>query len=383
VTAPRASWVADPAAFAALAPRWRELCAASARPSVFASHAWLDSAWAWAKQSSAPRILLLGHDAATAGAAALALSNESLAGLPFRTLHWLEIPDTQDCDLLCAPGGEVAAATAMLDALLAERGAWDKLRLGRLDDDSVVRSTLPALLEARRVAYRFEQVDANPYVDLAGDWDGFQAALTRSFKKKLNLARNRLAKLGATRVANYGAPDGEVSAEDAFAALKAISAKSWKRATGTTLDQPGPAAFAERLAARFAGSGQLQVWLLYLDGRVVATELQLVQEKKVHALRSDFDPELEDASPGTNLSVEILRRLFASNRGGRYLLGPGANAYKQRWTDKALPLYELTAYSPTARGRARYLLEQKVRPAARRLRDRMRKPQAAPAAETE
>jgi CelD/BcsL family acetyltransferase involved in cellulose biosynthesis len=350
---------------------------------VFASHAWLDSAWAWAQESSAPRILLLGSDDATAGAAALALSTESIAGLPLRTLHWLEIPDTQDCDLLCAPDAEVAAASAMLDALLANRGAWDKLRLGRLDDDAVVRTTLPALLEANRVAYRLERVDSNLYVDLVGDWEAYQAGLTRSFKKKLNLARNRFAKLGATRVANYGAPGGEVSVDDAFAALKAISAKSWKQATGTTLDQPGPAAFAERLATRFAGSGQLQVWLLYLDDRVVATELQLVQGKNVHALRSDFDPELEDASPGTNLSVEILRRLFASNPGGRYLMGPGANAYKQRWTDKALPLYELTAYSPTARGRARYLLEQKVRPVARRIRDRIRKPQAAPVAETD
>lgn len=380
MTAPRASWVTDPAAFAALAPRWDALCAASARPSVFASHAWLDSAWAWAQASSAPRILLVDDGAA---AAALALAREPLAGLPFRTLQWLEVPDAQDCDLVCAPGAEVAAASALLDALLAERGAWDKLRLGRLDDDSAVRSALPPLLEARRVAYRLEQVDANLYVDLAGDWEGFQAALSRSFKKKLNLARNRLAKLGATRVASYGAPGGELAAADAFAALTAISAKSWKQATGTTLDQPGPAAFAARLAARFAGSGRLHVWLLYLDERVVATELQLVQGKNVHALRSDFDPELEDASPGTNLSVEILRRLFASHQGGRYLMGPGANAYKRRWTDKALPLYELTAYSPTARGRARYLLEQKLRPAARRIRDRMHKPQPTAVAETE
>ena len=303
----------------------------------------------------------------------MGMTVESVARLPIRTLHWLEIPDTQECDLLCVSGAEADATTEMLNALLTDRGAWDKLQLGKLDRASVAYRLLPALLDSHELHYRLAQPDANMFIDLVGDWEGYQSSLTRSFKKKLNLARNRLAKLGESRVVRFGGAASEASAETAFQALTEVSAKSWKRQTDTTLDRPGPAAFASRLAARFGDSGQLQVWLLRLDGRVVATELQLCHERNVHALRSDFDPELEDASPGTNLSVEILRRLFTSHQGGRYLMGAGANAYKRRWTDKALPLYELTVYSPTARGRTLYMVEQKVRPIARGVRDLLRK----------
>ena len=69
-----------------------------------------------------------------------------------------------------------------------------------------------------------------------------------------------------------------------------ISARSWKRHTGNSLDQAGPQAFIRRLSHRAHDQGWLSVWRLTLDGSPIAMEYQLVGDGIVYALRSDFDP---------------------------------------------------------------------------------------------
>jgi CelD/BcsL family acetyltransferase involved in cellulose biosynthesis len=105
-----------------------------------------------------------------------------------------------------------------------------------------------------------------------------------------------------------------------------------------------------------------------LDGKVIATEYQVIADGHVYALRSDFDPAYSDMSPGTFLNHYLLKRLFGSDL-IRYYMGPGENAYKMRWTDHAEPIYRLTAYSPTARGQLLRWLNRSARLLARRLRD--------------
>ena len=73
----------------------------------------------------------------------------------------------------------------------------------------------------------------------------------------------------------------------------------------------------------------------------------------------------EDAiSPGSYLSWQLLQELFGSGL-TRYWMGPGANAYKGRWTDRGEQLFRAGAYSQTIRGRLHQLNDRVVRPAAR------------------
>lgn len=375
------SWVESAADFAALGGLWEELIRKAGRRSLFFSHEWLDAAWSWARLEGHPQVLLVGEGRAADGAAALLLRDARIAGMPWRVLQWLEIPDTQECELIAGAGAEDAAARIFLQELVARRTSWDKLQLSKLQPESLVLTVFRGLLERRGLTHYVRQTDSNPYVSLDGGWAAYQSSLSRSFKKKLNLARNRMAKLGEVEVSCVGGDESTPAAmEAAAAALADVSARSWKQQTATTLDHEGPGTFVRRLAARFGATGPLRIWLLRLDDRVVATELQLHEQGRTYALRADFVPELGDASPGTNLSVEILKRLFEAEPGGRYLMGPGANAYKLRWTERSVPLHELTVYSPTARGRALHGLEQKLRPLARALRDRFRKASLAPSA---
>jgi hypothetical protein len=57
-------------------------------------------------------------------------------------------------------------------------------------------------------------------------------------------------------------------------------------------------------------------------------------------------------------------------------MGPGQNPYKYRWNEGAEPLVRVTVYGRTARGRALRAWETKLKPAARAVRDRLRRARA-------
>jgi CelD/BcsL family acetyltransferase involved in cellulose biosynthesis len=61
-------------------------------------------------------------------------------------------------------------------------------------------------------------------------------------------------------------------------------------------------------------------------------------------------------------------------------MGPGENRYKYRWADDAEPVGAMTVYGTTLRGRWRKARLLMLKPAARRIRDRLWPPESADAA---
>ncbi len=139
--------------------------------------------------------------------------------------------------------------------------------------------------------------------------------------------------------------DGSERVESFLERSIGISAKSWKSRTGNSLDMPAPQAFIRRLSALASRRGWLSIWILSLNDRPVAMEYQLVADGNVYALRSDFDPEFDEISPGTYLNLVLVQQLFGRGL-RRYYMGPGNNAYKCRWAAQAEPIEELNMYGP-------------------------------------
>jgi CelD/BcsL family acetyltransferase involved in cellulose biosynthesis len=146
----------------------------------------------------------------------------------------------------------------------------------------------------------------------------------------------------------------------AFEEAVAVSRRSWKHATSTGLEQPGPLAFMRQLTDVAFERGWLSIWLLRIDGTPVAMEHQLVHERRVYALRADYDESYAHASPGTYLNREIIRRLFDGGH-ERYYLGPGRNQYKKSWSATGEAVSCATVFAPSARGRALALRRLKSR----------------------
>lgn len=362
--------VSDASAFAALRAPWNAIAASTSRRSVFLQHEWFDAAWQWRQRSAHLQVLCLLHGKDLI--AVLPLVREDIATRwgRVRELSFLTVPDTQSCDVLVSDADEATAGASFAEELERTRGDWDVLRLKYLSPDSVAASTLRRAMAARGFATRLEQRGGNPYVRLDSTWDAYYATRTRSLKKANNLAANRLKKAGEVRIDWLEPGSGDPARlAQVLEEIIAISGESWKRRTGNSLDNPGPQAFIRRLSQLAHERGWLSIWTLKLDDRPMAMEFQLVAEGNAFALRSDFVETTDEVSPGSHLSRSLLERLFGRGL-RRYLMGPGDNAYKQRWAEAAEPVAELTVYARSARGRWLAAWETALKPLARRVRDR-------------
>ena len=216
------------------------------------------------------------------------------------------------------------------------------------------------------------EVTGNLFVPLDSTWESYYATRGRRLKKAVNLVANRLARTGKIAIDWRAAGAGDsIDVDGIVAQITEVSARSWKRATGNSLDNPGPQAFIRRLSRHGLARGWLSVWTLRVDERLLAMEYQVAADGNVYALRSDFDASCEQTSPGSHLSRHLLQQLFG--RGfERYLMGPGGNDYKYKWATDSEPVYEMDGYGRSVRGRARALWELALKPPAKRLRDRLR-----------
>ncbi len=363
--------ISDYDAFLALREDWNALAGSR---SVFLRHEWFDAAWQWRRLEEGTRLLILGvyRGDRLAGALPLVRRTVRAGGVTQRALEFLTVPDVQMCDLIVADDERDAVSAAFAAELRRRAGSWDALRLTHLPEESIAAGALAHALRAQGVGAAHAPWGGNPFIDLTSGWDAYYATRSRSVKKSINLAANRLRKSGEVDVAwlQPGQRDGVTAAVERIAD---ISARSWKIETGNSLNYPGPAAFIRRLSALAAEQGWLSVWELSIGQRPVAMEYQLVFDGKVHALRSDFDAAFQEMSPGANLNRHLLETLFSGSL-RRYYLGPGDNAYKARWSDVAEPLFSLTAFSPSLKGRALAALETRLRPLVRSLRERFASP---------
>ena len=356
--------------FGALRAEWNRLAGAHPVSSAFLSHEWADAAWQWRRDDADLALLAVRRDASElVGLAPLVRTTEREAGFSFRRLELLSVPDNQFADILFAPDHLTGVAQAVAHWLRENPRLWDQLTLRAVHHDS---PSVPAMTDALNraglaVARQAEAV--NYAIDLTGTWEAYYRTRSRRLKKGNNLVANHLHRAGKLKLTWLR---GEEVDEQTATILRQLSAASWKQSTGTTLDQPGPKAFFERLLAHAREQRWLSVWLLTLDALPVAAELQLEHKGCMHGLRSDFRTDLGELSPGTYLNWKIIEGLFDQGL-GVYYLGPGENPYKRRWTDSGTPLVRLDAWSPSLRGRLRRALQRWLRPGLRKARDRLQR----------
>jgi CelD/BcsL family acetyltransferase involved in cellulose biosynthesis len=365
--------VANAADFMALHAPWNAVAASNRNARVFLSHEWFDAAWQWRRQSARLYLLCLFDNQSLAAVLPLVLQETSRSGIRLRELSFLTVPDTQACDLIVAPANRATAARAFAHELERRQSEWDVVRLNYLAPDSVAAGPFRAALADAGFAAHVQGVAGNLFIALDSTWEAYYATRSRRLKKANNLAANRLGKAGDVRIDHLAPGTGDSVDLERFVDRSIdVSGRSWKTRTGNSLDNPAPQAFIRRLSHLAHERKWLSIWTLCVNDRPVAMEYQLAADGCVYALRSDFDAQFEEVSPGTYLNRYLLQRLFGAAI-NRYYMGPGDNAYKHRWTEQAEPVEELTVYGRSLSGRCLATWETTLKPAARRLRDRIQR----------
>lgn len=366
-------WINTTSDFQALKNEWNILASRANPGSVFLRHEWFDAAWAWRQQDSQLRVLHVHDSQRLLGIVPLVLRRQTGPGLRPRVLEFLTVPDTQLCDLLCAPEDRPAIVRALIEAVTATTAPCDLLDMRYLPSTSATLPELAAAAGACRLKSQQTETDNNLYIDLDGEWAAFYARRSRRQKKANNLVANRLKRAVQNIELQWLRGDGLTAEvlEQTLATVTAISARSWKRTTGLSLDHAGPGAFIQRLAKHAHQNGWLSLWMLQLDGAPVAMEFQLSYAGQLHALRADYDQAQCELSPGSYLNWKLIESLFGKEY-KRYWMGPGENAYKRHWAVDGEVLCQTRIYARTLVGRTLAWRDLWLRPLAKRVLQRDR-----------
>jgi hypothetical protein len=330
---------------------------------VFLTYEWHCAAWEWVQKNSQLNIVCIYCDSDLIGIVPLIKKQEKIRGLKLKKLQFLAVPDTQFCDIITTEQNAEQVANVTVDYLIKNKQEWDFLSFGNLSDNSYVYRLFIPLIHSKNFKSRLFMDTHNPQIIIDQSWEDYYKTRSRRLKKGNNLIANKLNKASdKIEIKHFGTRKEDApTISQLLKDITDISCSSWKSQTGLSLDNPGPAAFIKYLTDCANNNGWLSIWLLYIGERPVAMEYHLRYDKYVHALRADFRDEHSDLSPGAYLHWKIVENLF-KNKGTNYQMGPGNNAYKERWSNATPPVYRITVYSKNILGRFLGAIQTQIAP---------------------
>jgi CelD/BcsL family acetyltransferase involved in cellulose biosynthesis len=201
----------------------------------------------------------------------------------------------------------------------------------------------------------------SPYVATDGDAEAYFEGRSANLRKSLRRTRRRLEEMGEL---SFDVERDTAHLDDGLR----IEAAGWKGERGSAiLKEPEADRFYHEVAGWAADAGSLRVAFLRLDGRPIAFELALQDDRSFYVLKHAFDPELARFNPAKLLTAETIRRAFDQGLSSYEFLGAD-EPYKRMWTDSCRERIEVQLFSRTAAGRLDAVVQKRGRELVRRAR---------------
>ena len=238
------------------------------------------------------------------------------------------------------------------------------LELGLLAEDGATAALLGALAASGGWTLTAEPCERSLVVDTDGDWEGYWKSLSGKRKKVMNAEERQLRGLGEIEIGEAGqTPDWR----EVFEEWLALEAQGWKGDNGSAIvQQPTEARFYRRVVEAAAQKGQLRLYALRLDGRLIAGQLLLADDGVLFWLKTAYDEALGRYGPGAILFRHTLQDCFADPSVTAVNIA-GGPAWTEIWSKRAEPLLRVRLV-PT---RSLAALSLAAEAQGRRVRDRI------------
>ncbi len=353
---PQVEVIASPATFSELRSEWNALVSRS-DDQIFYRHEFIET-WLDHFAIGKWRILLL-RDRSGGLVAALPLlhARARLHGLPLRQLRGAANLHSGRFDLIADQPEQ--ASIAFLDYLDTQHD-WDVLILTELPTQGRAR-TLEKVANERGFPTGRWCAMQSPCCKLPATWDELEGQLSRSFRANLRRRRRGLEAKGEVRVERCSD-----SAKQVEAGLE-LELRGWKGRAGTAMAQDADTCgFYTDLARALGATGQLALWSLYLDERLIAFQFGLEHRGSYALLKPAYDESLARYSPGQLLMAEVLRDAIDRRLTRFEFLGEDM-PWKQDWHPETLAQDWLFVFRKSIGGRILQALKFSLLPRLRKL----------------
>ena len=330
---------------------WNRLALRAGDP--FVSHEWLASWWGAFGEDNASAWLLLGgrEEPLRAGALIRRTSSGQLTSATnVHSGYWNAVAiDT--------------SARAELFTALATLGA-PRIALQAMPEWE--ESSTIAGAELERAGYRVlrRAGQLSPWLSLPASWEDLIGSTSGGLRSQVGRRRRALERKGAL---TFRTTIEGPALESDLEAFLTLEASGWKAKSGTAiLSKPATERLYRDFARAAARRGWLRLYLLELDGELIAADYGCVFAGGAFFIKTAFSEAHSRLSPGLVLRAEVLRASIEEGLDSYDFLG-GPDDYKLRWTSQLRQRVQLDAY----RGRAlpEYIYRTKLRPLLRAGRD--------------
>lgn len=246
------------------------------------------------------------------------------------------------------PGFEPVAEDAA--ARLATLAALREKRPRRVDFSFLDEAVAAEMRAAWAPAPAHQRiVHESPYVDTRREWEPYWQGLSKNLRSSVRRRRKGLDKEGVVEIEVFAGGEGLAGL---LGECFKLEAGGWKGERGTAIESnPDTLRFYTELAEWAAGAGLLRLSLLRLDGRVIAFNYSLEDERRHYLLKLGHEVALGDLSPGVVLTAAMVERAFQTDLESYEFLGD-PDRYKLQWAtgSRRLVRLQLFARSPAGYG---------------------------------
>lgn len=349
---------------ARLSPRdreaWRALARAQEVSAPFLDLAWIES-WLEAFRPPSPCLLGVREADVLVAVTPLQVVHETWAGRAITILRSLTNVESYRFDLLCAHG-----RPDLLEEVcrrLCRETTADVIDLDRLSSDSPTLDAVRAVAAALGWRLLLKESFESPWRPLCRSSGAWDVNLKSKFKSNLRNRERRIARLGEVR---FEVVTGDEPArERALETFYTLEASGWKGEAGSAIVQrPLCRALYDRLVAR-AGD-RAWIALLRVAGRAVAAQVLSVEGGTLFMLKTAYDPEFSQYSPGQLLTARVIRH--GIEKGFEALDFLASNmSWKADWMPRLRPHVRALLFAPSANGRYAYWTRYGLREIARKV----------------
>jgi len=187
----------------------------------------------------------------------------------------------------------------------------------------------------------------SPYVDIAGDWGGYEDRLDGALLRDLRRRRRRLEDEGDV---TFEVADGRERLGGLLAEGLAVETSGWKAARRSAISSRDETTRFYTEAAHWAAArGWLRLSFLRIDGRAIAFQYGVEEGGVYYFLKGGYDPAFHRFAPGKLLVQAMLHRAFDAGLARFDFLG-GDEPWKLEWTATCRQRVIVHAFAPSLAG---------------------------------
>ncbi|MBD3366564.1 MAG: GNAT family N-acetyltransferase [Candidatus Eisenbacteria bacterium] len=333
---------------------WRAITDRGGCPGVFSCLPWV-AAWAAAfADRLVPEIGLAGDSGSIQGILPLFRRDDGLLTTPVNFV-------SHRGELVCLPGREQEVAASILRSA---RSRGETLLMRGLPAGSGTDRAVRGVASPSGYIAVEREGRSSPVVDVAGDWESYYEGRPRKVTHEWERKIRKLDRAGEVTVHVYDGGD----TDELVTAFADLEDGSWKDDTGTSIRGRGMESFYRDVSRRLDEAGWFRPWWVELDGRMIAFLYGVELGGTYYALKTSYLKRVAKLSPGVRLFRDAVRDVFERGLDRFDFVGQPAR-WKDEWANDRLEHSDLTLYPDDASGRARALVEGRIKPAARAVRD--------------